>query len=296
MNSPSLQHLFRAAATRLLAAAQTEGAPLGEADARLEAELLLAHALGKARQYLYTWPERVPDPAQAACFERLLQARLQGRPIAYLLGRQGFWTLDLEVTPAVLIPRPETELLVELCLTLLPVSAASVADLGTGSGAIALALAAERPAWQVLASDHSPEALAVAAANARRLGLELRFRLGDWTAALGTETFDALVSNPPYIEAGDAHLTRGDLRFEPRSALAAGPDGLDDLRRIIGAAPAHLNAGGWLLLEHGWRQGAALRALLLDRGFHEVASHRDLAGHERVSLGRWGRVPNQERC
>lgn len=264
------------------------GARLDGEDARGEAERLLAHVLERPRAWLYAWPEHLPTPAQRAEFERLVAARVAGAPVAYLLGRRAFWTFDLEVTPAVLIPRPETELLVELALARLPVGQPlAVADLGTGSGAVALAIARERPLARVLATDIGEDALAVAAANARRLGLgNVAFARGDWCAPLGEARFDLIASNPPYIEDGDPHLAKGDLRHEPPRALASGADGLDAIRVIVAAAPRHLRPGGWLLLEHGHDQAARVRALLASHGFVDVGSATDLAGHERVSLGR----------
>jgi release factor glutamine methyltransferase len=264
------------------------GARLGGEDARSEAECLLAHVLDRPRAWLYAWPEHQPTPAQRAAFERLLAARVDGAPIAYLFGRRAFWTFDLEVTPAVLIPRPETELLVELALARLPAGKPlAVADLGTGSGAIALAIARERPASRVLATDVDVEPLAVACANARRLGLgNVAFAQGNWCAALGDARFDLIASNPPYVEDGDPHLAQGDLRHEPLRALASGADGLDAIRDIIAAAPRHLLPAGWLLLEHGHDQASRVRGLLAAHGFVEIASAVDLAGHERVSYGR----------
>jgi len=257
-------------------------------EARAEAETLLAHVLGRTRAWLFAWPEHEADATQIVQFGRLVEARVRGEPVAYLIGHRGFWTFDLEVSAFVLIPRPETELLVELALERLPRDAASrVADLGTGSGAIALALASERPHAQVLATDASADALALARANAERLGLRhVEFAQGDWCAALDGAVFDMIVSNPPYIADGDAHLSEGDLRFEPASALSSGIDGLDAIRAIAVQAPAHLADGGWLLLEHGWNQAAAVRALLEASGYREVVSVRDTAQHERVTLGR----------
>lgn len=254
----------------------------------VDREWLLAEALGRSRSWLYAHPE-APVPASArARFEALLARRQAGEPVAYLLGRRGFWSLDLEVGPATLIPRPETECLVELALARLPAgSPLRLADLGTGSGAIALALATERPLARIVATDASPEALAVARRNAERLGLRgVEFRQGDWLAALGDGSFDMIVSNPPYIAAGDPHLAQGDLRFEPAAALASGEDGLEAIRVIVRDARRHLCPGGWLLLEHGWEQGAAVRALLAQAGLVEVDTARDLEGRERASLGR----------
>lgn len=257
-------------------------------EGRHEAELLLLHVLGRERGWLFAHATDAVEPATEAAFAQLLQRRLQGEPVAYLLGRRGFWTLDLAVSPATLIPRPETERLVELALERLPTDRPlKVADLGTGSGAIALALASERPLAQVLATDMSPQALAVAADNARRHELaNVRFQQGSWHAALGQERFDLISTNPPYIAADDPHLAQGDLRFEPASALASGADGLDDIRVIVAGAPAHLIAGGWLLIEHGWDQGPAIRALLEPAGFVEVSTAVDLEHRDRVTLGR----------
>ncbi|MCY1345834.1 Release factor glutamine methyltransferase [compost metagenome] len=256
--------------------------------ARLDAELLLAAALGKPRSYLRTWPERELDSEQLSRFSAALQRRRAGEPVAHILGRQGFWNLDLEVSADTLIPRPDTELLVETTLALVPATPARLLDLGTGTGAIALALASERPAWQLLGVDRIEAAVALAERNRLRLGLgNAEFRRSQWFAALGEERFAAIVSNPPYIAADDRHLGEGDVRFEPASALVAGHDGLDDIRAIIHDAPQYLEAGGWLLLEHGFEQAAAVRELLERAGFSAVESRRDLGGHERISLGRW---------
>ncbi|MGN6519443.1 MAG: peptide chain release factor N(5)-glutamine methyltransferase [Dokdonella sp.] len=265
-------------------------ARLGSDDARGEAELLLAHVLGRTRAWLFAWPEHEAGAEQADAFERLVEARCAGAPVAYLLGRRGFWSFDLAVSPAVLIPRPETELLVELALERVPAGEdCALADLGTGSGAIALALAHERPHARVVATDASAAALAVAHTNAQRLGIgNVRFVHGDWYAPLDASRFALVVSNPPYIAADDPHLARGDLRHEPLSALASGHDGLDAIRAIVADAPAHLLPQGWLLIEHGFEQGEAVRALFAQRGFTEVHSVRDVAGHERVTLGRRG--------
>ena len=256
--------------------------------ARSEAELLLLHLLGRPRSWLFAHADEPLSMAQRLAYDALVQRRLAGEPLAYIIGRRGFWTLELEVTPATLIPRAETERLVELALERLPRErACRVADLGTGSGAIALAIASERPLAQVLATDASDAALVVARRNAQRLGLaNVSFAQGDWLAPLAGQRFDLIVSNPPYIEAADPHLAQGDLRFEPASALASGHDGLDDIRRIVRDSRAHLAPGGWLLFEHGWNQGAAARALLHAAGYAELFTAQDLERRERVSGGR----------
>jgi len=278
-----------------LAAARARLAGLVDGSPGLEAELLLGEAtgLGRARVLarLLTHPDALLDAAAGRRFERLVERRRLGEPIAYILGTQGFWTLDLRVTPDTLIPRPETELLVETALAELPAQAPlMVADLGTGSGAIAAALASERPAWTLIAEDSSVAAIEVARSNARRLGLtNLHTLVGSWLAPFAATSLDAVLSNPPYVPSGDPHLTRGDLRFEPRSALSAGADGLDAIRRIVAAAPQRLRPGGLLALEHGYDQGPAVRGVLTQAGLVAVRTKRDLAGHERVTLARrWG--------
>ncbi|POD74549.1 protein-(glutamine-N5) methyltransferase, release factor-specific [Pseudomonas syringae group genomosp. 3] len=255
--------------------------------ARLDIELLLAAALGKPRSFLHTWPERIVSTEAAVAFAGYLQRRRTGEPVAYILGQQGFWKLDLEVAPHTLIPRPETEMLVEAALELVPAFApAQVLDLGTGTGAIALALANDRQQWKVTAVDRVPEAVALAERNRQRLQLDNAQVLNShWFSALEGRQFDLIISNPPYIADADPHLSAGDVRFEPTSALTAGSDGLDDLRMIIADAPAHLNADGWLLLEHGYDQGPAVRELLIRHGFERIQTRRDLGEHERITFG-----------
>ncbi|HSW12910.1 MAG TPA: peptide chain release factor N(5)-glutamine methyltransferase [Solimonas sp.] len=253
---------------------------------RQDAEILLAHQLGLSRGQLFTRLRESLAAVDAEAFEEQVARRVRQLPVAYLTGDQGFWTLMLKVTPAVLVPRPETELLVEWGLERLAhIATPRIADLGTGSGAIALALASELPQARVLATDASPEALAVARGNAVELGLErVEFRQGHWCEPLAGESFDLIVSNPPYIAAGDPHLPA--LRHEPLSALTDGADGLQCLREIVAAAPPQLVPGGWLLVEHGYDQGEAVRALFVAAGLVGVQTRRDLGGQERATAGR----------
>jgi release factor glutamine methyltransferase len=289
--------------------------------ARLEVQYLLQHVLKRPRAWLLAHPETTLDPAQQSGHGAMLQRRLQGEPMAYILGEREFFGLTFRVTPATLIPRPETELLVELALERMAQERiCRVLDLGTGSGAIALSIAQARPEARVTAVDASADALAVARENARRLlgqsaapdtsvpaePVEARLSVhnatipvrtgavignvcllqSEWFSGLAGEKFDLIVANPPYVAADDPHLTMGDLRFEPASALVAGPDGLDDIRRIVAEAPAHLEPGGWLLLEHGYDQAAAIARLLQAAGLSDAFTARDLAGIERVSGAR----------
>ena len=251
----------------------------------LEAQVLAAHALGLSRASVLSDQGRRLVDDEARRVERLFLRRRAGEPVAYLTGEREFFGLSLTITPDVLIPRPETELLVALALELAP-AGARVLDLGTGSGAVAIAIAHEEPDAEVVAVDASADALAVARENARRYGATIRFVYGDWFAGLAGQRFDIVVANPPYIAEGDAHLEQGDLRFEPRAALVSGADGLDAIRAIVARAQEHLVPGGWLLFEHGYDQGERCRSLLAMYGYNESQTWPDLAGVQRVSGGR----------
>jgi release factor glutamine methyltransferase len=265
------------------------GGELPDSDsARLDVELLLACVLGCDRTYLYTWPERSLSAQEGSAFNELLKRRQAGEPVAYLLGKQGFWSLELEVNDSTLIPRPDTETLVEQALALDLPSRARVLDLGTGTGAIALALACERPQWRVTGVDKNPDAVALAVTNAKGNGLEwVEFIQGSWFAPLPEASqFDLIVSNPPYIAANDPHLTQGDVRFEPHTALVAAAEGLADIEHIATAARSYLAAGGWLMFEHGFEQAQASQQLLRRLGYQAVTSYDDLGGNPRVTVGR----------
>lgn len=256
---------------------------------RLEVRMLLEHVLAKPRAWLLAHDTDPLAPEVVAAYEALAQRRLAGEPMAYLLGQREFMGHMFRVTPDVLIPRPDTEVLVETALECVAGQAApAVLDLGTGSGAIAISIALARRDARVMASDVSAAALAVAAGNAWELTASVRFVEGSWYDAVPAgEGFDLIVSNPPYVASDDPHLGQGDVRFEPRGALTDGADGLEDLRRIVAGAHRHLKAGGALWMEHGWDQAEAVRALLAATGFSDVHSRRDLAGIERISGGRW---------
>lgn len=257
-------------------------------EAVIDARLLLQQSLAASHAWLIAHINDELTDAQVAFFQQLLARRLEGEPVAYILGMREFYGLPLKTTPATLIPRPDTETLVEAALDKLPSNQnLKVLDLGTGTGAIALAIAKNRPQAQVTAVDFSVEALAVAKENAQNLDLDhVRFLQSNWFASLQNEKFDVIVSNPPYIAENDAHLTQGDLRFEPLTALASGKDGLDDIRHIIQAAPSYLNPHGWLMLEHGYDQAEKVAELLTLSGFDQVSHVKDLAGTLRVTLGR----------
>jgi release factor glutamine methyltransferase len=249
----------------------------------LDAELLLAYAFDTSRARLRSHPEVICGLTECERYLGLLERRASGEPLAYITGKKGFWSLQLTVSPAVLVPRPETELLVERALALGPADSARVVDLGTGSGAIALSLASERPKWEVTATDTSAAALAVATVNAQSLGLSVEFVSGSWLEPLAGRSFDLIVSNPPYVAADDPAMRDPALRHEPKQALTPGTDAMASLRAIIAAAPEHLERDGWLLLEHGADQAAQVARELVARGLRYVRSHRDLAGHERMT-------------
>lgn len=278
----SIQALITGDAARLAAALA-----LDPGVARIEAQSLLQHVLGKPRAWVLAHAEQALDEAQASVYQALLQRRFSGEPLAYVLGEREFYGLTFKVTPATLIPRPETELLVELALQRIPRHGRrQVLDLGTGSGAIALSLAHARPEAEIWACDVSAQALAVANENVQRLRLDnVRLVQSDWFAALSAMRFDLIVSNPPYIAEGDSHLSQGDLRFEPAGALVGGTDGLRDIRHLVAESPRALEKDAWLLFEHGYDQAARARGLLGEAGYNNVFSARDLAGIERVSGG-----------
>ena len=272
--------------TTTIAELLREGASLTGDSARLDAQILLAHTLGCSRTHLFTWPEQEVPADLGARYRQLLHRRTQGEPVAHLVETQEFWSLSLQVSPATLIPRADTELLVELALALELPAAARVLDLGTGTGAIALALASERPGWSILAVDSQPDAMALARQNAQRLRFDqVEVRLSNWFQEVAG-TFDLVVSNPPYIAPDDPHLQLGDVRFEPASALVASHGGYGDLAHIIDRGRHHLAPGGVLMVEHGAEQGERVRTLFAASGYLDIATHRDLGGHQRVTLGK----------
>lgn len=275
----SFDALLKLAAQRLQAA--------GSASPRVDAEVLLSYVLGRDRTWLYTWGDKTCPLWEHARFDALVAARAQGTPVAYLTGEREFWGLRLATSPNTLIPRSDTETLVELALSRATHASGRLLDLGTGTGAIALAFASEQPSWQVLGVDLRLEAVTLAARNAQALGIaNATFLQSNWFAALGADKgFDIIVSNPPYIAADDPHLGEGDVRFEPRSALVADAEGMADLLHLVQAAQHYLAASGWLLLEHGYRQADKVRMALKNAGYQSVESIRDLGGHERVTLG-----------
>lgn len=257
----------------------------GIRDAAVDARWLLCHVLQRNEAWLRTWPEASIDSVQQQQFQKLLERRERGEPIAYLTGRQGFWTLDLEVTPDTLVPRPDTELLVEAALERFGQEPINVLDLGTGTGAIALALKSERPSWHIVASDVDKPSLELTRRNAQMNGLNIHCLQSSWFSNIPPQPFHLIVSNPPYIESDDPHLQGEGVRFEPLRALVSGADGLDAIREITHRAPDYLVSGGCLMLEHGYLQAEAVRNILQVNGFQSVATLKDLADNERITLG-----------
>lgn len=255
--------------------------------AKLDAEVLLCYVLKKDRSYLVSWPEKEIENAQLLKFQDLVEQRLHGHPVAHLIQQKEFWSLNLQVSPDTLIPRPETELIVEQILDLnFETENKSLLDLGTGSGAIAIALATEKPQWKVTATDSSTEALIIAKNNARQHKIKnIIFSMGSWFSAVSDQQFDIIVCNPPYIAESDPHLSEGDVRFEPSSALISGKDGLEDIRHIIAHAPDHLKPSGMLIIEHGYDQKQAVKRLFEKTGFQHIKQQADLAGMDRSTLG-----------
>ncbi|UZE96962.1 peptide chain release factor N(5)-glutamine methyltransferase [Alkalimarinus alittae] len=254
----------------------------------LDKEVLLCHVLNKDRAYLFTWPERILEQSQYDAFSILLERRNNGEPIAYLTGVREFWSLPLKVHPSTLIPRPDTERLVEVALELLPNKPTNVVDLGTGTGAIALALASERPLWSVMGIDQSEEAVELAKDNARINDLDrVAFKVGSWCEGLNPDSVDLMVSNPPYIAETDPHLSQGDVRFEPLSALVAAQNGLSDIVDIAQQSRVCLRLQGWLIVEHGFEQASDVRQIFKDCDYRDVTSYQDLSGNDRVTVGCW---------
>jgi release factor glutamine methyltransferase len=272
-----------------LSEAQQQLAMLPEISAKLESEILLAFLLKKPRSYLYTWPEQELQAEFLEQYTQLINRRREGEPIAYITGIREFWGLEFRVTPDTLIPRPETEKLIEIALEHIPDNKSwRVADLGTGCGAIALALASERPDLVIEATDKSQNALTIAQQNKITLNISnVQFRQGHWFSAFANEQFNFIISNPPYVADLDPHLGLGDLRFEPTRALTSGNDGLKDIREIVNSAGDYLSDDGWLLLEHGFNQGDAVVNLFEKAGFSEIRCVHDYAERERATLGQW---------
>ena len=283
MSALTLQQVLRQATQQLT--------HLSDAEPRFDAEVLLCYLLQKNRSHLIAWPDKVLSDTQIKAYTALINRRATGEPIAYITGQREFWSLELQVTPATLIPRPETEILVEQALVHIPKEAQwQVADLGTGSGAIALAIASERPRCQLYAIDISAEALAVAKQNAKRLNIHnINFLHSHWLDAFSAKSLNMVLSNPPYIETSDPHLCQGDVRFEPAGALSSGVDGLDDIRILIASAAQTLRPNGWLMMEHGYNQAKVVMDLLQQQGYCNVVDYVDYAGNDRVAAGQlWG--------
>lgn len=272
-----------------LKAATLQLSASGSDSPALDAAVLLCHALDKPRSYLLTWPDKELDGELQVCFDALLARRCTGEPVAYILGEREFWSLPLKVAPSTLIPRPDTERLVELALDKAVTQEGDILDLGTGTGAIALALASELPQRQVVGIDLRPEAQQLACENGRRLNItNVTFLHGSWFSPLAAGTkFALIVSNPPYIDEHDPHLDQGDVRFEPKTALVAADNGLADIKHISQAARDYLLPGGWLAFEHGYQQGAAVRTIMQDLGYQSVSTEQDYAGNDRVTLGQF---------
>jgi len=278
MASLSISQVIESSTLRLISQFDT---------ARVDAEVLVAHALNVSRTQLYTWSDKTLSSDEIDLVHKFIDRRCKGEPIAYIVGHQEFWSLDFKVTPVTLIPRPETEHLVEFSLEKTPVDKKyRIADLGTGSGAIAISIAKERGQSQLIAVDESEAALKVAAENAKALGVSnITFKQSNWFDSLKGETFDLIVSNPPYIEELDKHLSKGDVACEPRSALVSGIDGLDDIRQIIRQAKSHLKPNAVLMLEHGWDQAVKVRSIFKEEKYDNIKSYDDLAGIERITVG-----------
>ena len=253
----------------------------------IDTDVLLCHILAKPRSFILAWPEYELSEAEQAGLRMLTKRRQAGEPIAHLTGEREFWSLNLKVSPDTLIPRPDTEIIIEAALARLPDAPATLADLGTGTGAIALALKSERPQDTIYAVEFNANAAALARLNSERLSLAIDVRQGSWFEPLAGLKFDMLLSNPPYIDGADPHLQEGDVRFEPASALVAEETGMADLRHLIRQAPDYLNDNGWLLLEHGWQQAALVRDYFTEQGFKAVATLCDYGENERITLAQW---------